>query len=132
MATSDHGSWRPLDSVRQQKSSARLVLKLDELLSQRTRLSMTVGEMVSHNLPGADDKIIELLSIEELIEEHWPAVWEDLAFADWAYEDLAAIHHPETPSLTCRVCTGVSAQPPPQSSGPVTVRPILRPSTEAA
>lgn len=118
MSTNDHeltvtGSpSRPADEL-----SIRRRTQLNDLLRRRTRLAAVVAERVAHDLSDSDDLIMELLDVEQTIEDRWPQVYEELAFTEWLYADMARMHTPDEPLPTCGICTAVTAAPPPDRPG---------------
>jgi hypothetical protein len=71
--------------------------RLQDLLRRRSRLAAVVAERVAHDLSNTDDFIIELLDVEQAIEDRRPAVYEELAFTEWLFADMALMHTPDEP-----------------------------------
>ena len=98
--------------------TARRRAQLTELLQQQAALTRDVAELTAHELPGADERLYELFSVEQAIEHGWPHQWEDLAYGAWLFADMAYMHHPWEVHPMCRVCqqpsspTGTPPEPP--------------------
>jgi len=105
--------------------AARRRARLQDLLRRRSRLAAVVAERVAHDLSDSDDFIIELLGVEQAIESHWPAVYEELAFTEWLFADMALMHTPDEPLSSCGICTALSTgAPPPDRPAAPAARPV--------
>ena len=105
--------------------AARRRARLQELLRQRSRLAAIVAERVAHDLSDSDDFIMELLGVEQAIEDRWPATYEELAFTEWLFADMALMHTADEPLPTCGICTALSTgTPPPDRPAAPTAAPV--------
>ena len=103
--------------------------RLQHLLRTRGRLATVVAERVAHDVHDTDDFIMELLGIEQTIQDQFPVAYEELAYTEWLFADMARMHTPDEPLLTCSICSALTSGAPlpdPPTTAPVTAVPQQR------
>lgn len=84
--------------------------RLENLLCTRNRIARMEAEFRSHGLDEHLELYLLQLQIEQVLEDEFPVVFEDL-IGDWAEAEVADAHHPMVSIETCTLCQAIAQYP---------------------